>query len=130
MLLIGLYLIYVLKFPDVAIMTSTGLLSDQMMNEIREFTSNEPIHFCHAEDVDDLPVANCYLIDEADQCLENFITFDDKHRMNGFFDIVRKADMTLYFSATMPQYYERLLTSCYATRDDKPIKTEPILSRY
>ena len=102
MLLIALYLIYVLKFSDVAIMTDTELLSDQMMNEIREFTSNEPIHFCHAEDVDDLPVANCYLIDEADQCLENFITFDDKHRMNGFFDIVRKADMTLYFSATMP----------------------------
>ena len=130
MLLIALYLIHLMGFPEVVIMTSTPLLSDQMMREIREFTSNENITFCHAEDLHDLPKARCYLIDEADQCLENFITFDDKSRMDGFFDIVKKTEMTLYFSATMPQFYERLLTSCYATRDTKPIKTEQIESRY
>ena len=54
-------------FAEVAIMTSTALLSKQMMNEIREFTSSENITFCHAEDIQEIPKgAKCYLIDEAD----------------------------------------------------------------
>jgi hypothetical protein len=67
MLLIALFLIHIHNFAEVAIITSTALLSDQMMNEIREFTSNENITFCHAEDIHEVPkAARGYLIDEAD----------------------------------------------------------------
>lgn len=38
--------------PEVAINTSTELLSTQMTYNIREFTIDENIAFCHAEDIE------------------------------------------------------------------------------
>ncbi len=125
MLLVALWMLYESYIATSLVMlTSNEMLAKQMKNEIRSLLPDSPIKFLSTDEVHDLPVADVYLIDEADSCLENFITFNRNGEMDGFVN-VKQSKCVYYFSATIPRYFENLISACHA-----PISKTEFKSRY
>ena len=111
MIFAALYLIHEKNFEEVNVLTANAILCDQLKKEIKPFLPrhNNKITYYHCEEMSAIPMGGAvWLVDEADQCLENFISFDSEFMLNGFAYIIQ-SEYTFYFSATMPDYFINLL---------------------
>jgi len=68
------------------------------------------------------------IIDEADQCLEKLVTFDDDTgELNGLFNMT-KVKKCYFFSATMPDYFKHIVSELNGAYKDLEFKSQYQLS--
>ena len=78
----------------------------------------DQILYANTEEPHLIPKTAVYLIDEADEAIKNFVTFDkDMALLNGCYNFVQ-AKRAIFFTATVTDYMLHLVT----TAIERPVK--------
>ena len=130
MLMNALYEIGKNGHKTVGFVTSDQVLREQLKKDITAILPSFQgvFSFGHTDAPDSIIAQDVMIIDEADQCLEKLVTFDDDTgELNGLFNMTR-VKKCYFFSATMPDYFKHIVGELNGAYKDLEFKSQYQLS--